>query len=143
MGKGREGHLTNETRYGGEKQTLLLLTGEGSKGGKKQDETWKSFDVRQVQQKKGSTCDTLTRMRRHVLHTSSMISRLREMGFSQKIIFPALAAAMICPACWSVGEQITTASTSASLMSCAIMVDGHGAAEKQKMMITDTTIGGA
>lgn len=53
----------------------------------------------------------------HYIHTSSMISRLREMGFSQKIIFPALAAAMICPACWSVGEQITTASTSASLMS--------------------------
>lgn len=47
-----------------------------------------------------------------------MISRLREMGFSQKIILPALAAAMICPACWSVGEQITTASTSGSVISC-------------------------
>lgn len=52
------------------------------------------------------------------LHTSSMISRLREMGFSQKIALPAFAAAMICPACWSVGEQMTTASTSGSLMSC-------------------------
>lgn len=49
--------------------------------------------------------------------TSSMISRLREIGFSQKIALPALAAATIWPACWSVGEQITTASTSGSLIS--------------------------
>lgn len=55
-----------------------------------------------------------------IISTSSMISRLSEMGFSQKMALPALAAAMIWPACWSVGEQITTASTSGSLMSCYV-----------------------